>query len=65
MPDTPNIKLAVLHMDRTGNNNVGILVNPIKIQNINTNQALYTIELRLRYDWNKSNYWTKNYCHGY
>ena len=45
MPNTQNIKLAVLHMDRTGNNNVGILVNPIKIQNINTNQALYTIEL--------------------
>ena len=45
MHDTQNIKLAVLHMDRTGNNNVGILVNPIKIQNINTNQALYTIEL--------------------
>ncbi len=45
MPDTRNIKLAVLHIDRTGNNNVGTLVNPIKIQDISTNQALYTIEL--------------------
>jgi hypothetical protein len=45
MPNTQNIKLAVLHMDKTGYNNVGILVNPIKIQGINTNQGLYTIEL--------------------
>ena len=45
MPDTRNIKLAVLHIDRTGNNNVGTLVNPIKIQDISTKQALYTIEL--------------------
>ena len=45
MPDTQNIKLTVLFMDKTGNKYAGALVNPIKIQNINQNQGLFTIQL--------------------
>ena len=32
-------------MDKTGNKYAGALVNPIKIQNINQNQGLFTIQL--------------------
>jgi hypothetical protein len=32
-------------MDNTSNNNYGILINPTKIQKINSNQALFTIQL--------------------
>ena len=45
MPNTQSIKLAALSIDRIGNKNSGTLVNPIKIQNINQNQGLFTIEL--------------------
>ena len=45
IPDTQNIKLAALYMDKTNSNNYGILINPIKIQKISSNQALFTIEL--------------------
>ena len=45
IPDTQNIKLAALFMDKTSSNNYGILINPTKIQKINTNQALFTIQL--------------------
>jgi hypothetical protein len=45
MPDTQNIKLAALYMDKTSSNNDGILINPIKIQKISSNQALFTIQL--------------------
>jgi topoisomerase IA-like protein len=45
MPNSQNIKLAALYMDRVGNKYAGLLVNPLKIQNINKNQGLFTIEL--------------------
>ena len=45
IPDTQNIKLAALYMDKTSSNNYGILINPTKIQKISTNQALFTIQL--------------------
>jgi len=45
IPDTQNIKLAALFMDKTSKNNYGILINPIKIQKISSNQALFTIQL--------------------
>ncbi len=45
MPNTQNIKLTALSMDKIDNNFAGTLVNPIKIQNINQNQGLFTIEL--------------------
>jgi hypothetical protein len=37
--------LAVLSVDKNSNNKQGVLITPIKIQNINNNQALFTIEL--------------------
>ncbi len=45
IPDTQNIKLAALFMDKTSKNNYGILINPTMIQKISSNQALFTIEL--------------------
>jgi hypothetical protein len=45
IPDNPNLKLAAVFIDKNGNNHAGTLINPIKIQNINKNQALFTVEL--------------------
>jgi hypothetical protein len=45
IPDTKNIKLAALFMDKASSNNYGILINPTKIQKISSNQALFTIQL--------------------
>jgi hypothetical protein len=43
--DSQDIKLAVLNIEQNGNSNSGVLINPTKIQTINKNQALFTIEL--------------------
>ena len=45
IPDTQNIKLAALYMDKTSSNNYGILINPTKIQKISSNQLLFAIQL--------------------
>ena len=45
MPNTQNIKLAVMYIDKKGNNHAGTLINPLKIQNISTKQGLFTIDL--------------------
>ena len=46
IPNTQNIKLAVLSVVKNSNtNNQGVLITPIKIQNLNNNQALLTVEL--------------------
>ena len=45
IPNTESIKLALLFIDKSGNNHGGILVDPVKVQNINSNQALFTVEL--------------------
>ena len=45
MPNTGSIKLALLFIDNVGNNDAGVLVKPVKIQDLNTNQALFKIEL--------------------
>lgn len=45
IPDTQNIKLAVLSMDENGNYYQTALINPIKIQKIDVNQTLYLVEL--------------------
>ena len=45
IPDTQNIKLAALFMDKTSSSNYGILINPPKIQKKNSNKALFTIQL--------------------
>ena len=45
MPNTGSIKLALLFIDNVGNNNAGVLVKPLKIQDLSTNQALFSVEL--------------------
>jgi hypothetical protein len=35
----------LLFIDKSGNNHGGILIDPVKVQNINNNQALFTVEL--------------------
>ena len=45
MPNTQNIKLAVMYIDKKGNNHAGTLINPAKIQDINKKQGLFTIGL--------------------
>ena len=40
-----NIKLAVMYLDKDGNNHASALINLKKIQNINNNQGLFKIEL--------------------
>jgi hypothetical protein len=43
--NTQAIKLAVIYIDKKGNNHAGTLINPVKIQNLQQNQALFTIKL--------------------
>ena len=45
MPNTGSIKLALLFIDNVGNNDAGVLVKPVKIQDLSTNQALFSVEL--------------------
>jgi hypothetical protein len=45
MPNTQNIKLAAVYIDKKGNNHAGTLINPSKIQDINKKQGLFTIGL--------------------
>jgi hypothetical protein len=45
MPNTGSIKLALLFIDNAGNNDAGVLVKPLKIQDLSTNQGLFSVEL--------------------
>ena len=45
MPNTQNIKLAAIYIDKNGNDHAGTLIDPVKIQNLNNRQGLYTTEL--------------------
>ena len=45
IPNTKNIKLAAIYIDKKGTDHAGTLVDPMKIQNINKYQGLYTTEL--------------------
>ena len=45
MPNTGSIKLALLFIDKAANNDDGVLIKPVKIQDLGTNQALFTIVL--------------------
>lgn len=45
IPDNPNLKLAAMYIDKNGNNDEGTLLSPIKIQNIDKKQGLFTLEL--------------------
>jgi hypothetical protein len=45
VPNNGNIKLALLFMDKIDNNDAGALVKPVKTQDLNTNQALFSVDL--------------------
>ena len=45
IPNTDNIKLALLFIDKIGNNDAGVIVQPVKIQDLSTNQALFSLDL--------------------
>ena len=45
MPEIPIIKLAIMYIDYNGNNHAGALITPSKIQSIDKNQGLFSIEL--------------------
>jgi hypothetical protein len=45
IPDNPNLKLVAMYIDKNGNNHEGTLLSPIKIQNIDKKQGLFTLEL--------------------
>jgi hypothetical protein len=45
IPNTQNIKLAAIYIDKNGNDHAGTLIDPVKIQNLNNRQGLYTTEL--------------------
>ncbi|MGZ5486771.1 MAG: hypothetical protein ACXWFB_12855, partial [Nitrososphaeraceae archaeon] len=45
MPNTQNIKLAAIYIDKNGNDHAGTLIDPVKIQNLNNKQGLYTTDL--------------------
>jgi len=40
MPNTGSIKLALLFIDKVGNNDAGVLVKQLKIQDLNTKSSL-------------------------
>ena len=48
IPDTQNIKLVGLFMDKTSRNNYGILINSTRIQKISSIQTLFTNSIRWR-----------------
>ena len=45
MPNTEDIKIAVMYLDKTGNNHKGALINPKQIQALSNNQGLFKLDL--------------------
>ena len=45
IPNTKEIKLAVMYLDKTGNNHKGALINPVQIQALSNNQGLFKLDL--------------------
>jgi hypothetical protein len=45
MPNTEDIKLGVMYLDKTGNNHKGALINPGQIQALSNNQGLFKLDL--------------------
>ncbi|HEU5461551.1 MAG TPA: hypothetical protein VFU79_04695 [Nitrososphaeraceae archaeon] len=45
MPEFPNLKLAVIYIDNNVDNHAGTLISPSKIQSLDQNQGLFSIEL--------------------
>ena len=45
IPNTEDIKVAVMYLDKTGNNHKGALINPAQIQALTNNQGLFKLDL--------------------
>ena len=45
IPDSPHLKLALIFIDNNSDNHAGTLITPNKIQSIENNQGLFSIEL--------------------
>lgn len=45
IPENDNLKLSVLSIDPIGNAHSGVLINPTKIEDLDKNQGLFSIEL--------------------
>ena len=45
IPEIPIIKLVIIYIDYNGNNHAGALITPSKIQSIDKNLGLFSIEL--------------------
>ena len=45
IPDSPHLKLALIYIDNNSDNHAGTLITPNKIQSIENNQGLFSIEL--------------------
>ena len=45
IPDSPHLKLALIYIDNNSDNHAGTLLTPNKIQSIENNQGLFSIEL--------------------
>jgi hypothetical protein len=45
IPDSPHLKLALIYIDNNSDNHAGTLITPKKIQSIENNQGLFSIEL--------------------
>ena len=45
IPNTQDIKVAVMYLDKIGNNHKGALINPAQIQTLNNNQGLFKLDL--------------------
>ncbi|HEY6659445.1 MAG TPA: hypothetical protein VIZ62_13050, partial [Nitrososphaeraceae archaeon] len=45
IPESPHLKLAVIYIDNNIDNHAGTLISPSKIQSIDKNQGLFSIEL--------------------
>ena len=46
MPNTGSIKLALLFIDNVGNNDAGVLVKPLKIQDLSTESGIIFCGIR-------------------
>ena len=45
MPESPDLKMAVIYIDNNNDNHAGTLISPQKIQSIDKDNGLFSIEL--------------------
>jgi hypothetical protein len=44
LPNNPNLKFALMHLDKKGNEHEGIIVQMNKLQNLDSNNALFIVD---------------------